>query len=154
MNCNETNLNPLEGNIDIIGLDVLRVNTYEGAISPVLNIEDAKNYLYNCTRESFDYIVLSGTTYIIRTIVADLNKITSLLPEDLDPADRLALQMRISEILSGAGIAVVPPEIAATIATDVSAPIETISPAFDDVNSNEPLGFNAELAVAESSDLA
>ena len=27
-------------------------------------------------------------------------------------------------------------------------------PAFDDVNSNEPFGFNAELAVAESSDLA
>ena len=84
--------------IDVIGLDVLRINTV------IDTVEEAKAYIEEHASETFDILEVNGSTFIIRTIVADLNKINGVIPEDLEAHDAIPIQVKIGDILQAAGL--------------------------------------------------
>jgi len=83
---------------DVIGLDVLRLNT------EVETVEEAAAAIKEHANETFDIVNSSGATFVIRTTVADLNKINGVIPEDLEQADAIAVQVKIAEVLQKAGL--------------------------------------------------
>jgi len=94
------------GVIDVIGLDVIRLN------EPVETVEEAKKVLEQNSTNTFDILTIGNETYIIKTTLADLNKVNALIPEDLEPAQAIPIQVKISEILAAAGldVGIRPPE--------------------------------------------
>ena len=86
------------GMVDVIGLDVLRLN------KKVETKEEALAYLKEHVNESFDIINSDDSTFILRTSVADLNKVNGVIPEDLESAEAIPIQVKISEMLSAQGL--------------------------------------------------
>ncbi len=87
-----------ESMTDVIGLDVLRLNT------EVNTPEEAAAAIKEYANETFDIVNSNGATFVIRTTVADLNKINGVIPEDLEQADAIAVQVKIAEVLQKAGL--------------------------------------------------
>lgn len=88
----------LTGTIDVIGLDVLK------APKIITTEKEAKALIKDASRETFDMIEVDGETFIIRTMIADLNRLTSVIPEDLERNQAIKVQVKIAEILQRAGI--------------------------------------------------
>lgn len=83
---------------DVIGLDVLRLTR------KVETVEEAKAVLAEMVSESFDIINSDDSTFILRTSVADLNHVNGVVPEDLEAAEAIPIQVKISEMLSAQGL--------------------------------------------------
>jgi len=83
---------------DVIGLDVLRLTR------KVDTVEEAKAVLAEMVSESFDIINSDNSTFILRTSVADLNYVNGVVPEDLEAAEAIPIQVKISEMLSAQGL--------------------------------------------------
>lgn len=86
------------GVIDVIGLDVLRLN------KRVDTIEEAETVLKEYTETAVDILQVGDSTFVIRATLADLNKVNALIPEDLDSSEAIPIQIKISEILQKAGL--------------------------------------------------
>ncbi len=86
------------GVIDVIGLDVIRLN------NKVDTVEEAKAALEKHTTDTFDILTIGNETYVIKTTLANLNEVNSLIPEDLEPTQAIPIQVKISEILQEAGL--------------------------------------------------
>lgn len=90
----------LKGTIDVIGLDVFQTHrTFKDK-------EEAQEFLSSATRESFDTVEIDNETFIIRSTISDLNRVTSVIPEDLHAKVAIQVQVKIAEILQNAGIKV------------------------------------------------
>lgn len=86
------------GKLDIIGLDIFKLQT------PVETLEEAIEVLKESAGESVQLANVEGQSFLIRSMVSDVNKLTSVLPEDLEPKEAIQLQVKISEILQEQGI--------------------------------------------------
>jgi len=85
----------INGTIDIIGLDVLEI------MDPA---RDADEVLHEATHNAHHIIEINNRKFLVTTTLADLNRITSVLPEDLEPQVALPLQIKIAEILKSLGL--------------------------------------------------
>ena len=83
---------------DVIGLDVLRLT------KKVETKEEALKILAEMVNESFEIINSDDSTFVIRTSVADLNSVNGVVPEDLEAAEAIPIQVKISEMLSAQGL--------------------------------------------------
>ena len=86
------------GMVDVIGLDVLEL--HEG----VKTEEEAKAYVDKHVSQTFDLIQIEGRSFVIRSMVSDLNKVGSLIPEDMDAKTAIPIQMKIAEVLKSSGL--------------------------------------------------
>lgn len=88
----------LVGTLDVIGLDVLLVH---GTVS---SLKAAEELIADATKEYIDMVEVNGDTFIIRATISDLNRVTSVIPEDLDARSAIQVQVKIADILQKAGI--------------------------------------------------
>ncbi|MFA7127592.1 MAG: hypothetical protein WC136_00310 [Sphaerochaeta sp.] len=86
------------GQLDIIGLDIFKLQT------PVETLEEAIEVLKEAAGESVSLANVEGQSFLIRSMVSDVNRLTTVLPEDLEPKEAIQLQVKISEILREQGI--------------------------------------------------
>jgi len=82
---------------DIIGLDVFRLNE---------NIEDdnIEAFLNEHIDTRTERLEIEGEVYVIRSSIADLNKVNALLPEDMDAKQAIPIQLKIADMLQEAGL--------------------------------------------------
>jgi hypothetical protein len=92
------NENELVGTLDVIGLDVLLIH------GKVESLAVAEELIAEATKEYIDMVEVNGDTFIIRATISDLNRVTSVIPEDLDARSAIQVQVKIADILQKAGI--------------------------------------------------
>ena len=90
--------NELVGTLDVIGLDVLLIH------GKVESLAVAEELIAEATKEYIDMVEINGDTFIIRATISDLNRVTSVIPEDLDSRSAIQVQVKIADILQKAGI--------------------------------------------------
>lgn len=96
----EVEASGLVGTIDVIGLDVLLVH------GKVETLEAAEELIAEATKEYIEMVEVDGDTFIIRATISDLNRVTSVIPEDLDARAAIQVQVKIADLLTKAGISV------------------------------------------------
>jgi len=91
----------LKGSVDLIGIDLLR---FEGNFTPEEAEEKITQILLDEIKMKSRIFQVQGQTYAVQAIFGNLNKVTSLMPEDLDSREAMQVQMNIAELLSEEGM--------------------------------------------------
>jgi hypothetical protein len=91
----------INGSVDLIGMDVLR---FEGSFTPEEAEEKVAQILLDEIKMKSRIFQVQGQTYAVQAIFGNLNKVTSLMPEDLDGREAMQVQMNIAELLSEEGM--------------------------------------------------
>lgn len=84
----------INGKLDIIGLDVFAIRTSD------LNGKTPDEFVAEKTVQDSKFIEVGDTTFFVRSTVADVNSVITVLPDDLDPNVAIQVQLEISNILS------------------------------------------------------
>jgi len=94
------------GTVDVIGLDVIQLNT------PIedLSEENIKETIKKNIEESYDMVTINDEQFIIRATFTDLNKLNTILPEDMEQDVAMRIQFKIADMLKQAGLKVQDPK--------------------------------------------
>ena len=84
--------------LDVIALDVMQIH------SDAKTLEEANEFIKENTEVRQELFEVKGETFVITTVVANLNKVNSMIPEDLERDVAIPVQIKITEMLQAAGL--------------------------------------------------
>lgn len=87
-----------DGARDVIGIEVLSLH------GDIKTDADAEAHIAENTTNSFGLIEVEGQMFVVKTTVANLNKVNMVDPMDLQPQEAIPIQVKISEMLEAAGL--------------------------------------------------
>lgn len=87
-----------KGVIDVIGLDVLELH------DDIKNAAEAEEYIKKHVNQTIDFLEIGDRKFAVRTMISDLNRVVSLIPEDMDSKVAIPIQIKIAEVLQQAGL--------------------------------------------------
>jgi hypothetical protein len=87
-----------ESAIDIIGLDVFRLN------KSVSTVEEANAAIEKFSTTTVGIVEIAGSTFVIRATLAKLNELNAMDPSDMETHEAIPVQVKIAELLQEAGL--------------------------------------------------
>jgi len=86
-----------DGVRDVIGIEVLSLH---GDVTE----DTVTDFIDQNTETKTALLEINGQKFAVKTIVAQLNKVNMVDPMDLEAKDAIPIQVKISELLAGAGL--------------------------------------------------
>ena len=86
--------------VDVIALDVMQIH------SGLTTLEEANEFIKANTEVRQELFEVKGEVFVITTVVANLNKVNSMIPEDLERDVAIPVQIKITEMLKKAGLTI------------------------------------------------
>ena len=98
----KTIVEELGGTTDVIGLDVIQIHSKLDN----LTVETAQELFNESSRDIYKVVELNDEQFLIRATLANLNKITTVIPEDMENNLSMRIQLAIADVLTDAGLKV------------------------------------------------
>ena len=88
----------ITGPIDVIGIEVIKFN------NKVETMEEAQSIMDLHTTTKVELVQGEDGTFMVTTMVSDINSVTGVIPEDLEAKDAIPIQVKVAEMLTASGL--------------------------------------------------